>query len=149
MIEIEVTATDVRRAAMDLLARREHSKQELQQKLGKKFSACPELVEEAVRALDREGLQDDSRMAEAFTRARVSKGQGPLKIRMELRQKGIDDELISVAFEQSDIDWFALADQVATKKFGSLETVDLKLKGKLFRFLQQRGFTYDHISNLA
>ena len=39
--EVEVTAVDLRRGAMDLLARREHSRQELQLKLGRRFDVEP------------------------------------------------------------------------------------------------------------
>ncbi len=79
---------DVRRAAMDLLARREHTRKELARKLSKKFRAVPEIVEEELDKLKAEGLQSDARLAEVFIRSRVSRGQGPVKIKMELRARG-------------------------------------------------------------
>ena len=136
---------------MDLLARREHARQELVQKLSKRFSGEPELIEEELDKLEQEGLQDNSRLAEAFIRARMNRGQGPVKIRMELRSKGLTDERIQVAMEASEISWRDLAHEVATKKFGEALDYgsDMKMRGRISRFLQQRGFSYEHISDIC
>ena len=139
---------DVRRAAMDLLARREHTRKELAQKLSKKFRAVPEIVEEELDKLKAEGLQSDARLAEVFIRSRVSRGQGPVKIKMELRGKGVDDETLGLAFETCEVDWFALVEQVARKRFGESAPSDVKDRARRGRFLQQRGFNFDHIRSL-
>lgn len=137
---------------MDLLARREHSRLELSQKLTRKFSAADvqEQIQEEVAKLHREGLQCDLRLAEAFIRARTSKGQGPMKIRAELKGKGVSDDDVAAAFDECNPDWFFLAQQVAEKKFGPgfCELQDLKEKARVARFLGQRGFSYDHIASL-
>lgn len=146
----EISTKDIRLAAMDLLARREHSRLELRQKLLKRFSGESEQIEIEIDQLTMEGLQSDARLAEAFIRARTNRGQGPSKIRMELKGKGVSSDDISLAFEEAEIDWFALANDVAYKKFGDLSEhdVDVHMKAKVSRFLQQRGFSYDHISSL-
>lgn len=137
---------------MDLLARREHSQLELQQKLSRRFSASnlQDLIAEEIQKLHKEGLQSDLRLAEAFIRSRTGKGQGPMKIRSELRNKGVSDNDVTSAFEECDPDWFALAHEVAEKKFGpGFEALqDLKEKSRVARFLGQRGFSHDHIANL-
>lgn len=148
MTATDVTATDIRRAAMNHLARREHSRLELVRKLQQRFGDLAALIEAELDRLESENLQSDARLAEAFIRARSNRGQGPIKIRMELRGKGVKDDLISIAFEQSAIDWFQLADSVARKKFGDSGPSDLKERARLSRFLQQRGFSHDHISNI-
>ena len=152
LIEIDTSssAKNIRLAAMDLLARREHSRLELEQKLRKRFSDQLETIEVELDKLAAEGLQSDERLAEAFIRARANRGQGPSRIRMELKSKGLGDEVISLAFESAEVDWYDLVREVAQKKFGEqLETAgDLKLKAKVSRFLQGRGFSYDHISSL-
>ena len=149
------TDVDVRRAAMDLLARREHSRLELSQKLGRRFPHQRELLEDEISILETEGLQSDARLAEAFVRVRTSRGQGPVKIRMELRGKGVPDETISLALEQCGIDWFERVSEVALKKYGDhfrqenvSQRASLKTKAKVSRFLQQRGFSFEHISSL-
>ena len=166
----EVKPSDVRRAAMDLLARREHSRYELIQKLARRFGEYPELCEQEIDKLTNEGLQSDRRLAEAYIRARTNRGQGPVKIRMELRTKQVSDEIVSVAFDECGIDWTALAQSVAGKKFGGelgrptdleaadmktldmhhldMKNLDMKTKARISRFMQQRGFSFDHISAL-
>ena len=149
----EITV-DIRRAAMDLLARREHSRQELGQKLLRRFSGQQDAIDIEIDRLNEEGLQSDSRLAEAFIRSRVNRGQGPVKIRAELRQKGVSDGDISLAMEACEVDWFEQARDAADRKFGATLAIDedydeaMRLKAKVSRFLQQRGFTFDHISRL-
>jgi regulatory protein len=148
---IEISLKDIRLSAMNMLARREHSRQELFLKLKKKFPDHQVEIEQELEKLAQEGLQSDARLAEAFVRARTNKGQGPVKIRAELKGKGVSSDIISLTFEACDVDWFGLAGEVATKKFGDFgnELSDPRFKGKLSRFLQQRGFSFDHISSLC
>ncbi len=135
---------------MDMLARREHSRLELKQKLSRKFSSHADAIDAEILRLEGEGLQSDARLAEAFIRARTSKGQGPMKIRMELKGKGVSDDDMALAFEECSPDWFSLAREVAEKKFGPgfERQEDMKEKARVARFLGQRGFSYDHISSL-
>jgi regulatory protein len=152
-----ISATDVRRAAMDLLARREHGAEELATKLQRRFSKYRKndaedlplehlngLILQEVQKLTDSGLQSNARLAESFIRARANRGQGPLKIRMELRQKGISESEIELAMTEAATDWQAIAIEVAGKKF-QLEDPDPKQRAKRQRFLQQRGFSFEHI----
>ena len=156
----DIKPSNVRRAAMGLLARREHSRYEIIVKLARRFGDNPELIEQEVGKLTDEGLQSDRRLAEAFIRASTNRGRGPVKIKIELRAKQVGDEIISIAFEECGVDFLALAQLVAVKKFGGelgnvadtgtldLKTLDIKTKARISRFMQQRGFSYDHISSL-
>ncbi|WP_241505773.1 regulatory protein RecX [Parahaliea mediterranea] len=154
----------IRRAAMDLLARREHSRKELQQKLSRRFGSAalgPDLeqkveqkvgqkvgqkVEQELERLQAENLQSDARYAESFARQRMLRGYGPLRLRQEMRQKGIPDAQANLALEALDVDWFEQARAVCEKKFGAAAAADLKEKSRRQRFLQYRGFSQDHIS---
>ena len=140
---------DIRLVAMNYLARREHSCLELSQKLSRRFPNDLRKIYAEVDRLTDEGLQSDTRLAEAFIRARSNRGQGPAKIRKELQAKGLSDCDISWGFEETKVDWFALAEQVARKKFGVLseQDKDLQSRARVTRFLQQRGFSYDHIAS--
>jgi regulatory protein len=156
----DIKPSNVRRAAMDLLARREHSRYEILVKLTRRFGDNPKLYEQEVGKLTDEGLQSDFRLAEAFIRARTNRGRGPVKIKTELRAKQVDDEIISIAFEGCGVDFTGLARAVAVKKFGRelcevadietlfMETLDIKTKSRIARFMQQRGFSSDHICSL-
>ncbi len=138
----------IRRAAMDFLARREHSRTELSLKLLRRFSHDSELIESEIETLNREGLQSDLRLAEAFMQSRANKGQGSLKIRAELRGKGVSDFDIEIAFAHCDINWFEQVALVAARRFGDEPPEDAKERAKRIRFLQQRGFSFDEIGTL-
>lgn len=130
---------------MDLLTGREFSRRELELKLKRKFESCLEIGEELDR-LQRERLQSDERFTESFVRSRVIRGQGPARIRRDAREKGIEAPLFDQVLEIQDIDWYALAKDVAVRKFGSELAVDSKDRAKRMRFMQYRGFSFDQIN---
>ncbi len=142
-----INPADIRYAAMDLLARREHSRRELKQKLRKRFED-EELIDEQLDRLSEENLQSDSRYAESFLRQRINRGHGPLRIRQEMRQKGISDSGVNAALEEESPDWYALAEDTYRRKFGELPPEDIKEKAKRSRFMQYRGFGLDHYQHL-
>jgi len=139
---------DIRRAAMDLLARREHSKQELFYKLRRRFPSEALLIEDTIETLNQEGLQSDRRLAEVFLRSRANRGQGPLKIRSELKDKGVNDEDVKGAFFDCTIDWCEQVTSVSSKRFGEQAPENAKERAKRSRFLQQRGFSFNEIATL-
>lgn len=129
---------------MDFLARREYGQQELVRKLaGKGFVLAA--AEEAVERLTDEGLQSDPRFAENFIQSRVNQGKGPVRIRVELGQRGLGDATIEHALQEAGIDWHALAREIRRKKFGRGRPADFKAKAQQMRFLQYRGFEQSHI----
>ena len=146
----ELTAlnpVDVRVAAMDLLARREHSRKELKQKLSKRFDD-ESIIDEQLDLLARENLQSDSRFAESFVRQRFNRGYGPLRIRQEMRQKGLVDADVQSAMTAEDYDWHASAERVLKRKYGEALATELKEKARRSRFMQYRGFSADHFREL-
>ena len=143
----EVNPVEVRLAAMNLLARREHSFKELQRKLLRRFEDA-DIVESQVRRLADENLQCDKRFAESFVRQGVLKGHGPVRVRQDLRQRGIAEAECESAIAVCEVDWTTLAEEVFTKKFGALVSGDLKEKARRARFMQYRGFYQDHYQHL-
>ena len=140
----EITPAKIRATAMDLLTGREFSRAELGKKLQQRFDGDPAIAEVLDRLQD-EGLQSDQRFAEAFLRARIYRGHGLNRIRLDIRQKGIEDGLFNAAVEQADTDWFALAADVARHKFGRLPAQDQKERARRIRFMQYRGFNFEQI----
>jgi regulatory protein len=129
---------------MNLLARREHSITELVRKLGTDFDHDDIII--VIDKLTKANLQSDQRFAENYLRYRSQRGFGYQKIRQELKERGVDTELISAALAESDIDWFTLAAGVRCKRFGEQQPADYKDRAKQQRFLQYRGFTHEHIT---
>ncbi len=129
---------------MDLLARREHGRAELEQKLvAAGFDA--EVAVDALQRLADEGLQSDRRFVEAFMQSRINQGKGPLRIHADLGQRGIAAGLIDEVLEEAGEDWIALARDARLKKFGRSQPAGFKEKARQMRFLQYRGFEPDQI----
>jgi regulatory protein len=146
MTESTATAASVRLAAMDILARREHSARELQDKLHARF---PELSLETVihpvlERLREEGLQSDTRFSEAYVHYRGSRGVGPLKIAQELRQKGIDRTLLREVLYNT-IDWEERCREVLLRKFSVSARAPAAERARWMRFLAQRGFDSEQV----
>lgn len=142
-----VNPVDVRVAAMNLLSRREHTRKELSQKLHRRFDDLA-VIDAELDKLKEENLQSDSRFAESFVRMRFARGYGPLRIRQEMRQKGIADDNIQAAMTAEDFDWYVSAEDVLNRKYGASPARELKEKARRVRFMQYRGFSGDHYKHL-
>jgi len=132
-------------SAMNMLARREHSVFELTRKLQQKDFPS-ELINEVIERLVVDNLLSDERYAEAYLRMRSARGYGLQRIRMEMQERGVADELISQAIEECDVDWIALAHDVRNKKFGEQPPAEFALRAKQMKFLQYRGFSHAQIN---
>jgi regulatory protein len=130
---------------MDFLARREHSEQELANKLTTRGYDA-DIVVATLASLVADNLLSNERFAEAFVHARIQRGSGPQKIRAELRARGIPDGLIDASLEVYADHWRELAREVREKRFGNGQPVDFRERSRQMRFLQQRGFIAEQIS---
>lgn len=129
---------------MRLLARREHSIDELRRKLLSKGYA-PNSVEPVVEKLVGKRLVSDERFTAGFVHRHAKRGQGPVRIRAELRQQGIPEAQIEQELRRSEVDWQRLAGEVRRRKFGVALPRGLSERAKQSRFLQYRGFDADQI----
>ena len=135
---------EARKKAMDYLARREYGRAELVRKLTR-AGFVASLSEESVAQLAAEGLQNDTRFVENFVQSRISQGKGPVRIEMDLNQRGLESGIVAAVLEDCDQDWFELAREVRVRKFGGKVPQDFNAKAKQMRFLQYRGFEQAHI----
>ncbi len=127
-------------SAIYSLAMREHSRKELFDKLKRKdFSENVDL-EALLDELEENNYLNEERFVESFIRSRIARGQGSVKIRNDLRQRGISTSLINIAMQEARVDWFVLASEQRKKKFGKNKPVDFKEKARQMRFLSSRGF---------
>lgn len=127
---------------MDLLARREHSRLELERKLDARGFG-PSLISEVLDQLQQDGLLSAERFARSFIEARYAKGQGPLRIRRELAERGVENADAWLA--EAECDWEALARATRNRRFGPGRPADFREKAKQMRFLEYRGFSHDQI----
>ena len=131
-------------AALRLLARREHSVLELRHKLtGRHFTDS--IVDTVVMQLVEQGLLSDQRFAEVYVRGRFERGYGPLRIRAELRERGVSGDLMGQMLAELSNSWVESAGRQRSKRFGHRFPGDYRERAKQMRFLQQRGFTAEQI----
>ena len=140
---IKDTKIEIRRVAINHLSRRDYTKHELLVRLNQRFES-PEEVEEVVENLSLEGLQSDGRFAESFIRFRIQKGFGPIRIRKELQERGVEEQLLSASLEVFELDWEKNALEVLDKKFGKAICEDFQEIAKRARFMEHRGFSLEH-----
>jgi len=133
-----------RNKAMDFLARREYGQLELIRKLADK-GYDRAIAQQAIENLTAEGLQSDLRFTDSFVQSRINQGKGPVRVRVDLGQRGIGDAAIKRALENASTDWYELARNTRIRKFGLGQPATFKAKAKQMRFLQYRGFESDQI----
>ncbi len=132
--------------ALYLLEYRDHTKKELTEKIAR-TAASREAAEAAVDRMEELGLIDDDSYGRRYARELfVRKKYGPLRVRQELRQKGIDPELISELLEEYD------DPEAFTERIGEILEreycgwrEDEKVKRRAFSALQRMGYSYEHI----
>lgn len=131
-----------------MLTRREHAAAELAGKLRERGFAADE-VDAEIERLAAAGLQSDERFAESYVNSRLERGDGPLRLRAGLRERGIDDILIERMLEPLSDGWEQRAREVATRRFGAGAPADWKERAKRARFLQGRGFPADIVRRVT
>ncbi|RZU37008.1 regulatory protein [Fluviicoccus keumensis] len=130
----------LRSRALAFLSRREHTRQELREKLAALGGSAAEIAA-ILDELAERNWQSDNRFAEAYVRQESRKGHGPLNIRQSLKQRGVDEELIADVLMTED--WLEWARLTRQRKFGEEPPTDRKEQVRQLRFLQYRGFTSD------
>jgi regulatory protein len=132
----------VRRVAMDCLARREHSRHELQLKLQGKFPDTDSLeIKQALSQLCAGKYLDDARFTESLIRYRKSRGFGFCYIQQELKARGVSTALIRAKLFEDD-DWQIL-ESLLERKLGRNQAIKAMSKEyrRWLRFLKGRGFS--------
>ena len=136
--------TRARNSAMRLLARREHSRAELRGKLvGRGFEN--DSVEELLQGLEDQDLLSDERFAISLIASRVETGYGPKRIDLELRNRGVSEELACEALAKAGVDWGQQVTDQAVRKFGSDPAQTFPEWARRARYLERRGFGQDAI----
>jgi len=140
----EADERTVRTAALALLAGRDFGRQELATRLTRKGYPPPHIAS-VLDQLAAAKLLSETRFVEQFIRQHAARGQGPLRIRLELSQRGVEAEAIEEALAASGEDWAAAAREARRRKFGATRPGNFRERAKQARFLQYRGFSAEHV----
>ncbi len=130
--------------AVKLLSRREHSALEIRDKLLKRDFEEEEIAQ-AISELKQGGWLSDERYAEAYIRMRQQKGFGPIRIAMELQERGVEESIVEAFMHDSEESWQQILERQYLKKYKNRPVEDYNDKAKRIRFLQYRGFSLDAI----
>ena len=122
-----------------MLARRDYSCEDLRLKLLEKgYDAS--VVLPLLEALRGEKLLDDRRYLENFVAYHAARGQGPVRIRVDLRRHGLLGPLVEEYLDAYP-DCITLLKKACLKKFGAIPSQDYADRRLQARFLSYRGFT--------
>lgn len=139
---------EIEARAIGLLARREHSAQELRRKLLERGFVAAE-IDEVLEDLRARNLQSDARFTEMFVRQRFSNGVGAQRVRAELAQRGIESTMIAAALTEQVDDPVARAAELLDRRYRRSNAqsqggdLDPREHQRLMRFLAQRGFDFE------
>tara|TARA_Y100000766_G_C18716304_1_gene511630 strand:- start:331 stop:792 length:462 start_codon:yes stop_codon:yes gene_type:complete len=132
----------IRLKIMDFLSRREHSSKEIYNKMSQRVESI-EMLKNSIDELISDGLLSDERFAESYFNSRKRKGFGPIRIKNELSQRGINENLFNKI--EQDTDWTPLALAALRKKTNGNNPEEMKEILKVKNFLNYRGFEFQDI----
>ena len=142
LVELE----EIRARLVALMAKREYSRWQLQQKLAPKCVRA-DYLEQALDELQEAGVVDDDRFAQALVAQRLQDGWGYLRISQDLRQAGVDaasQEQHLASAGDSEF-WQQQALSALQRKYPEPDYLeDRQVRAKAIAFLGRRGFSYEH-----
>jgi len=135
--------------ALLFLSYRPRSSAEIRKNL-EKHAVPAALIAETIERLERNGLVNDETFARLWVENRNQfRPRSRSYLSMELRQKGIDDEVIRIILD-ADVDEEALALEAARKYARRVEGLErTEFRNKLGGFLARRGFSYGIIAPIV
>lgn len=130
----------LRERALRLLARREHTRQEISRKLAP-LAESAEQLEALLDELTQRGWLSDQRYVVARYASRAAR-LGDARLAYELRARGVSDELVGDALASGESE-LTRARRVWQQRFGSeaAVTVSAAELSRQMRFLAARGFS--------
>lgn len=132
--------------ALGWLARREYGFEELVSRLVRDADLDRTEAQALVQRLADNNLQSDERFVESFVRSQLNKCRGPIRIRADLRQRGISEGQWRDALE--GINWHELAEQRRSRKFGEVLPTEPSERARQMRHLAAQGFPESVVRDL-
>ncbi len=147
---IQATERSAKQWALEALARRMHTAQEIERGLAKRDWPSA-TIEAVVNDLKEQGYLDDTKFAEAWVTSRSERRlHGPFRLLGDLLAKGVDEDIARAVIgrllpkEKEMI----LAGKAARKKFRTMRGSGARAKAALHRHLTSRGFQYEVVRSV-
>ena len=133
----------VRRSAFWHLGQRDHSENELREKLARKTNN-QQWIDAVINECFEYNYLNDARFVESFIRASQNRGFGINRIKRDLQRKGILADKLREAFAEHHYDYVACAVTLLSKKYNK-RLANQSIKQKAMAFLQGKGHDFDDI----
>ena len=135
----------LREQALACLARREHSRAELERKLAQSGHAKADIAA-LLDDFETRNWLSDRRYAESYVADHRARS-GPVKLAYELRLRGVGDSIIEAVLAETRGSELERARQIWLKKYGT-QPVDGRIDPKQARFMLSRGFDLQTVYRL-
>ena len=137
------TPGELKARALRHLARREHSRAELERKLAP-HAQSPAALEQLLEALAAKRQLSDERYAEARAH-QLARKYGAARIRQDLKAKGVGEDLVGRVSAEDET---TRAAAILARKYRTPATTPRE-RARRTRFLLQRGFSHDTIRHVV
>lgn len=146
MTKVERDEERLYRLALGWLGEADFTRFELQTALAREID-CETSISNILDRLSADGLLDDRRIAKRYVLKRSARHRGPQKIGMELRARGVDDDMIDQALKQiSHQEWKQYASDLVNRTYrtrrGRVRPIH-----QPERFLTLRGYLPEHVES--
>lgn len=131
-----------------LCSKAEYCTADIRRKALKDLEGDEEAAAQVVARLIEDRYVDDARYASAFAREKAQiQGWGPVKIRFQLRAKGVKDSIIADALQE--VEPQKAQDKLEKVLLTKAKTLqgDPQFRLKLLRFGLTRGYNYDEVED--
>ena len=137
--------------ALNFLSYRDRSEKEIRTKL-KDVGYEENIIDWVIGELQRLKFLDDQRFAQSYAQTQmITRPMGEYFLKRELKQKGIDTELIEQTVEKiyEEKDQMSVALELAQQRKKRYSNIDeMKAKKRVSDFLLRRGFSWDVVSEV-
>ena len=148
-LERDEQYVDAKQTALDYLAYKPRTEEEVRRKLRQEDVPSPVIEDVIARLYELEYLDDEAYAHDYAHNRFSSKKYGPVRIRRELTERGVDRRLADAAVDElfAEVDVTAAAWTHAEKRWPRLAGEDdpRRRRQKMYRYLRRRGFTSNTI----
>jgi len=138
-IKENVVFSKARDTALKYINFKRRTKKEIVNKLKEK-EFTGDIIEKVTSLFEKYGYIDDYAYAGGYLRDKFNlKGFGKERIKYELKQRGVSEEIIERVMDENNIDETARAVKLIEKKYGVWD-YDIKEKRRIEGFLLRRGY---------
>lgn len=147
----QTALADAKRIVFRFLKFRPRSEKEVVDKLADK-GFTPGTIDPAMEFFRTKKFLDDQMFARGWITSRLKKPFGMTRIRRELKQKGISDEIINqeTPLALLEYDEVAAAAELAKHRLAKYKGIDkLKAKRRIYEYLIRRGFGFNTVARVV